>query len=258
MAVEVKNLQVSYGSRPVLRDLSFTAEEGQLLSVLGCNGVGKSTLLRCMLGMLPRYSGRITMEGADIRSLSAARLAKLAAYIPQNSTPSFHYSVEEIVLMGTTAGRAPFAVPGKQETALVLRILEELELAPLRHRCFHHLSGGERQLVILARALAQQTKILLLDEPTASLDPGNRYLVMNHLKRLAKNGYTVIQTTHDPEQTYLYADHVLAIRDGEVLMDGTPKQVLTDDIISRLYGTPMAVASLQEDRVRICMPAALP
>jgi len=257
MSVSVEHLHFSYGSRPVLQDITFTAGDGQLLAILGSNGVGKSTLFRCMLGLLTGYEGQVTVQGVDTRGLSARKLARLVAYIPQNSMPAFHYSVEDIVLMGTTAALSPLSVPGKNQLELVTWALEELEIAHLRKRCFHHLSGGERQLTILARALVQQTKLLMLDEPTASLDPGNRFLVMQHLKRLTEKGYTVIQTTHDPEQAYLFADHILALHNGSILLDGTPQQVLTDAVISTLYGADFQVAGLQNDRIRVCFPKSL-
>lgn len=257
MSVAVNHLNFSYGSRQVLHDISFTAEDGQLMSILGSNGVGKSTLFRCMLGLLPNYDGQVSMQGVDTRGLSAGKLAKLAAYIPQTSMPAFHYNVEDIVLMGTTAALSPLSVPGKNQLELVAWALEELEISHLRKRCFHHLSGGERQLAVLARALVQQTKLLLLDEPTASLDPGNQLLVMRHLRRLTQKGYTIIQSTHDPEQAYLYADHILAMKDGRILIDGTPQQVLTDAVISELYGADFQVASLQNDEIRVCFPKNL-
>ncbi len=255
--VKVDHLSFSYGEKDVLREISFEAEEGQLLCVLGSNGVGKSTLFRCILGLLTGYRGEVTVHGTSTRHLSTRQMAKLVAYIPQSTAPAFHYSVEDIVLMGTAASLHPMAVPGKREQELALQSLEKLGIAHLRNRCFHHLSGGERQLVVIARALAQQSKVLMLDEPTASLDFGNQMKVLTVIREIAREGYTVIQTTHNPEHTYLFADQVLALHNGSVLAKGTPQQVITAEIMGKMYGIDVNVTSVYEDRARICLPGNL-
>ena len=203
MKLEVRNLSFSYGEHEVLHDISFCAEKGEFVSILGANGVGKSTLFRCILGLLPGYSGDIFIDGQNIRSLSVKGLSKLVAYIPQSSTPVFNYSVEDIVLMGTTSSMGTFSSPGKKEIEKMEWALHKLGIEKLRKRCFHRLSGGERQLAVIARALVQQSGILMLDEPTASLDFGNQMLVLSTVKSLASEGYTIIQTTHKPEHSYM-------------------------------------------------------
>lgn len=254
MSLVVKELNFSYGSRQVLHDISFTVADGEFLSILGCNGVGKSTLFRCLLGLLNTYSGEVSINGVDTRSLPPSKMAKLAAYIPQNCTPAFNFSVEDIVLMGTTAGLSPMRSPGKKELERVEWALDKIGIAHLRKRCFHHLSGGERQLAVIARALVQDAKLLMLDEPTASLDFGNQMLVQSQTRALADEGYTVIQTTHNPEQSYMFSDKVLAIKDGRILCHGSPAKIMNADIISQLYGINVEISSLYSDRVRICMP----
>jgi len=203
MSVQVKNLSFSYGSHQVLHDISFDVNDGEFLSILGCNGVGKSTLFRCVLGLLNSYSGQVLIDGVDTRKLPPARMAKLAAYIPQICSPAFNFSVEDIVLMGTTAGLSAMRSPGKKEQERVDWALEKIGIEHLRKRCFHHISGGERQLAVIARALVQDAKLLMLDEPTASLDFGNQILVQEQARALADEGYTIIQTTHNPEQSCL-------------------------------------------------------
>ena len=254
MSVVVKNLSFSYGSHQVLHDISFTVEQGEFLSILGCNGVGKSTLFRCVLGLLNTYKGQVLIDGVDTRKLPPSKMAKLAAYIPQNCSPAFNYSVEDIVLMGTTAGLNPMGSPGKKELERVDWALDKIGISHLRSRCFHHISGGERQLAVIARALVQDAKLLMLDEPTASLDFGNQMLVQEQARALANEGYTIIQTTHNPEQSYMFSDKVLAIKDGRVLCHGKPQEIMTREIISQLYGIDVEISSLYNDRVRICMP----
>lgn len=254
MSVIVNNLSFSYGSHQVLHDISFTVEDGEFLSILGCNGVGKSTLFRCVLGLLNSYSGQVLINGIDTRKLPPSKMARLVAYIPQNCSPTFNYSVEDVVLMGTTSGLNPLRSPGKKELERVDWALDKIGITHLRQRCFHHISGGERQLAVIARALVQDAKLLMLDEPTASLDFGNQMLVQEQARALADEGYTIIQTTHNPEHSYMFSDKVLAIKDGRVLCHGEPKQVMTKEVIGQLYGIDVEISSLYNDNVRICMP----
>ena len=255
MSIEVQNLSFSYGDRPVLHDISFRVEKGEFLSILGPNGVGKSTLFRCVLGLLSGYTGQVLVDGADSRSFTVREAAKHIAYIPQSSHPIFNYSVFDIVLMGRTSGLSTFRSPKKKDAELCRWALEKVGIPHLSDRCFHRLSGGEQQLVLIARALVQKAPILMLDEPTASLDFGNQLLVLEQCRNLAREGYTVIQTTHNPEQSYQYSDRILTLQHGRVLAEGTPKEVLTEKTIRALYGVEVDVVSLRDDRARICLPA---
>jgi len=257
MSIEVKNLSFSYGDRPVLHDINFRVENGEFLSILGPNGVGKSTLFRCVLGLLSGYTGQVLVDGVDARSFSIREAAKHIAYIPQTSHPVFNYSVFDIVLMGRTSGLSTFRSPGKQDVEQVNWAMEKVGITRLRDRCFHRLSGGEQQLVLIARALVQNAPILMLDEPTANLDFGNQLLVLDQARNLAREGYTVIQTTHHPEQSYMFSDRILAIQQGRVLTEGKPADVLTQETIRALYGVDTTVVSLYGDNARICVPTNL-
>jgi len=255
MSIEVKNLNFSYGNRQVLHDISFTANSGEFLSILGPNGVGKSTLFRCVLGLLSGYTGTVSIDGTDVRSFSVREMAKHIAYIPQSSHPIFNYSVSDIVLMGRTSGLSTFRCPKKQDVAVCQWAMEKVGISHLALRCFHRLSGGEQQLVLIARALVQKAPVLMLDEPTANLDFGNQLRVLEQARSLAREGYTVIQTTHHPEQSYLFSDRILTIQDGRVLKESTPEEVLTEETIRALYGVDVEVVSLYNDNARICIPA---
>ncbi|MBQ4051396.1 MAG: ABC transporter ATP-binding protein [Oscillospiraceae bacterium] len=255
MSIEVKNLSFSYGKKQILHDISFRAEKGEFLSVLGPNGAGKSTLFRCILGLLPDYSGEVLINGHDIKNFSAREASRQIAYIPQNSTPTFHYSVLDIVLMGRTNRAGTFGNPGKEDEQASLAALEKIGIGALKNRSFHKLSGGEQQLVLIARALAQDAPVLLLDEPTASLDYGNQILVLEQAKKLSAEGYTVIQTTHHPEQSYLYSDRILALQNGRIIADGKPCEVLTTELMKELYHAQVGVVSLFDDAARVCIPA---
>ncbi len=257
MSIEVRNLSFSYRDRQVLKDISFSVEKGEFLSILGPNGVGKSTLFRCVLGLLSGYTGTVLVDGIDARRLTIRESAKHIAYIPQQSRPVFNYSVFDIVLMGRTSGFSTFRAPSKADREKCRWALEKVGIEDLSARCFHRLSGGEQQLVLLARALVQDAPCLMLDEPTANLDFGNQLLVLEQARSLAREGYTVIQTTHHPEQSYQYSDRILAIGHGQVLTAGTPKEVLTEETMRALYGVDVEIWKLKEDRVRICVPRSM-
>ena len=258
MSLEVRNLSFQYiPGRPILRNMSFTAGEGKLLSVLGPNGVGKSTLFRCMLGLQGGYQGSITLNGRDVQAYGTRELARTIAYIPQSHYPTFNYSVLDMVLMGTTAQSSGFSPPGREQERLALEALEKLGISDFAHRFYTQISGGERQLVLIARALAQQSRILVMDEPTANLDYGNQMRVMTQVRALTGEGYTVIQSTHSPDQAYLFAPEIRAVQTGQVLAQGPPAQVLDEKLIYALYGIEVEVAHLCDDKFRACVPRQL-
>lgn len=257
MSVCVQNLNFSYTKKRVLKGVDFCVDSGQLVCLLGPNGVGKSTLFRCILGLLRGYSGAAYIDGQDIGRLSPKQLARLVAYIPQSHAPAFNYSVLDMTLMGTTPQLSAFVTPGKREIDLAEAALARLDILHLRDRSFLHTSGGEQQLVLIARALAQQAKVLVMDEPTANLDYGNQIRVLDQVKALSKNGYTIIQSTHHPDQAFLYADVVLAMMDGKILAKGSPQQIINAGLIRDLYGVDVIVHSLFEDSVRVCIPRSV-
>ena len=254
MSIQVDHLSFSYNRTPVLNDVSFGAEYGQFLSVLGPNGVGKSTLFRCILGLLTPAQGSISIDDTPISQLSTQQMARRIAFIPQSHSPVFHYNVFDMVLMGTTAQTGTFSSPGKAQSELVEAALNKLGISHLKDRNYSTLSGGERQLTLIARAIAQQTRILVMDEPSASLDFGNRIRVMQTVRNLAQEGYCVIQSTHDPDQAYLYSDRILALHKGNVLAFGTPQEAICSDLISTLYGVNVEVCSIHDDTLRVCVP----
>ena len=256
MSIKVRNLSFSYGDRQVLHDISFSVGKGEFLSILGPNGVGKSTLFRCMLGLLSGYTGDVLVDGINARTFSVREAAKHIAYIPQSSNPIFNYSVFDIVLMGRTSSLGSFRSPKKADRDKCNWALEKIGISHLADRCFHRLSGGEQQLVLIARALTQDAPILMLDEPTANLDFGNQLRVLEQARELAREGYTVIQTTHHPEQSYMFSDRILAIQNGRVLTEGPPSQVLTPENMKALYRVDVDVVSLYGDNARICIPSS--
>ncbi len=255
MSIRIEQLNFYYGQRQILQDISFEGNYGSFLSVLGPNGVGKSTLFRCMLGLLTPSSGQVSVNGRNVLHLSAKELAKEIAYIPQSHSPIFNYSVFDMVLMGTTAQCSGFSSPGKEQRQLTENALERLGILRLKDRPYGNISGGERQLTLIARALAQQAKVLVMDEPSTGLDLGNRIRVMECIRSLVNEGYAIIQSTHDPEQSYLYSDQILALHEGKVLAMGSPQEVINSSLISTLYNVDVQVRSMDDDTIRVCVPA---
>jgi len=256
MELNVQDLRFSYGDHHVLKGCSFKAEAGDLVAVQGPNGVGKSTLFQCMLGLLHGYEGTITCGGDDIKKLSRHEIAKRIAYIPQSTAPVFDYTVEETVMMGAAAQLGLFAQPGKKHRAEARRLLASLGIERLADRSFARLSGGERQLVLIARALMQKAKILIMDEPTANLDFGNQHFVMRKVRELTREGYLILFSTHNPDQSFLYANKVLAIKDGSVKAFGHPEEVLSSEMLSELYNMDIALKNFAicDRNILFCVP----
>lgn len=236
MSLHIQNLTFAYCTRGVLNDVSFSANDGEALFVLGANGVGKTTLFRCILGLQRRYGGQIQIDGEDARSISPRALAKRVAYIPQNHGAAFAYSVLDMVLMGTSHAVSAFSVPREKELAAAQEALALLGIEGLADKMFSHLSGGEQQLVLIARALAQKADTLLFDEPTANLDYGNQARVLLTIRQLTDSGRAVVLSTHNPQQALTYGDRVLALSNGCVAAFGRPCEVLTEKLLFDLYG----------------------
>lgn len=254
MSIRIQNLSCGYSSNMVIKNISLDIDSNTLLCVLGPNGVGKSTLFKCILGLLPYKQGTITINGKNQKELTNKELAKSIAYIPQSHMPNFSYTVLDVVLMGTTCQVATLRSPGREQYEMAEEALEKVGIAHLRDRGYTRISGGERQLVLIARALAQQAKILIMDEPTANLDYGNQVRILQCVKDLAGAGYTIIQSTHNPDQAFIYADEVLALRDGEVLSHGTPLNMITEGLVKTLYNIDISLESLCGDKIRVCIP----
>lgn len=243
MSLEVSHLSFAYSMRGrlVLDDISFSVKKGDLLAVLGPNGVGKSTMFRCILGFLRDYEGSIRLNGLEIKNLDHREIAKHVAYIPQSTYPVFNYTVLDVVLMGLTNQLNLLAAPNQDHIDAAYAAMESLGIAHLRNAGYGEISGGERQLTLIARALVQKAKILIMDEPTANLDYGNQFRVMCRISDLARDGYIVILSTHNPDHAFLYANRTLMIYGGKVIADGTPEDVLDARLIKDVYGVDVNV-----------------
>ena len=248
MTLEVRNLKFAYKKTPVLHGVDFTATSGQCVCLLGENGAGKTTLFRCLLGLLSGYHGDINIDGVNGRRLTVRELARKIAYIPQSNAPVFNYTVYETVLMGTNVLKNSFRAPGRSEREIVRQTLEIMNISRLAERGYAELSGGERQLTLIARALAQKSRILVMDEPTANLDYGNQFRVMKQVRRLAESGYLVVLSTHNPEHALLFSDKVLVLKNGKAMMFGEPEVVLNPETIEQIYGVSVELQKMRTQR----------
>ncbi len=254
--LEVKNLTFSYGKHLVLDNVSFSLSKGEMIAVLGANGAGKSTMFRCILGLFRHYDGEVLLEGKNILDMNRRELAKNAAYIPQVEAPVFNYTVLDTVLMGTTGTLSPVSSPGEEQLSIANDALAVLGIDHLASRGIQEISGGERQLAFLARALAQQSGLFVMDEPTANLDYGNQQLVLRHVSRLTEQGYTVLMSTHNPEHALQYASKVMILKDRELYAYGDTADVLTEETIKQVYGMKVVIIrqEIEGTEVRSCIP----
>lgn len=254
MSILVENLNFSYGSHQILHGLSFEIPDGMLVNVLGPNGVGKSTLFRCILGLNQNYSGVVMVNGKDIKSLSIRERAREISYIPQTHASVYDYEVVDIVLMATGSDLKMLSNPGPEQQKRAYDALDRIGIADFAHRMYTQISGGEQQLVLIARALAQNARTIVMDEPTSALDYGNTVRVLSCVRQLAREGLSIIQSTHNPDHAFLYSDRTLVLKDGRIDAYGSPHDVITSELISGLYSVDVEVNSLYGDRVRVCVP----
>ena len=253
-AIDVSDLSFTYrkGKR-VLESVSFSIAQGDVLTILGPNGSGKTTLLNCLLMNNMQYSGKICLFGRDLRTYQTKEYASSVAYVPQLARLNFEYTVEDFVLMGINPHKSFFEQPQARDYAMVYKSLELLGIRNLSAQLMGEISGGERQLAYIARALTQQPKIIIMDEPTSALDYSNQYKVIQILKRLNQDGYTVILTSHNPEYAFMLGGYVGMIYRNERFQFGPAEELMNDDNLSKLYGTDIRVKYLPEYNTKICV-----
>jgi iron complex transport system ATP-binding protein len=239
MKLEGHDLTIGYADHTVGRGLDVALATGEVLALLGPNGGGKTTLLKTLLGLLKAKAGEVTLGGRPLGSYSIRERARVVAYVPQVHIGTFAFSVETVVLMGRTAHGSLFSRPSVHDRAVAQAVLQRFGIARLGNRPYTMISGGERQLVLLARALAQEPQFIVLDEPTASLDFGNQGKVMNEIRALAASGHGVLFTTHDPNHALRAADRAYLLRAGTRVAEGPVADVLNREQLEELYQAPV-------------------
>ncbi|WP_099211451.1 ABC transporter ATP-binding protein [Thermococcus henrietii] len=249
--LNVSDVSFSYGSGEVLRDVTFELDGG-VGCLLGPNGAGKSTLLKCIAGVLAPQKGSIELDGVELTSLDYRERARLVSYAPQEFNVAFPYRVIDVVLMGRNPHVNPLCGPGDEDVRIALDALRNLGLEKLAERPFSELSGGQKRLVIVARAIAQGGRLLLFDEPTSFLDFRNQYLVLSLIQKISKKlDKLTLLSLHDPNQALEFCDVIFMMRQGRIVGWG-PTEVVTPGDISRLYD--MDVVELRTDGRRLILP----
>lgn len=252
MSIRVENLSFSYKKDLILKDISFEVKENTLLCMLGKNGAGKSTLFKSILGLLKPNTGRIYIDDIDINTLSSKEISQKIAYIPQNHNPHFNYKVIDIVIMEIASRINMFSNPKMQDFERANQILEYLGISNLAQRGYMDISGGERQLSLISRAILQNSKILIMDEPTSNLDFGNQIKLMKKIKKLSQEGYIVILSTHNPQQAVMFCDKALILKEGKLLSYGDTSQTLTKDVLKSIYNIDIDICDV--NNTKVCIP----
>lgn len=245
-ALRVRRLAFAHPGRTVLEGVDLDLVSGEVLSLLGSNGAGKSTLLRLLLGLLRPDRGEVRLAGRALATYPRSELAQHLAYVPQAHAALFPYTVRDLVLMGRLPVHGMFKAATPRDRAAADLAMEQLGVAHLAARPCTELSGGERQLVLIARAVAQGARFVVLDEPAAGLDYGNQMRLLLRMRLLATQGYAVLQTTHQPEHALLVSTRVALLERGRIVDDGSPRAVVTAAAIERLYG--IAVAAFHSEQ----------
>lgn len=239
-----ERISAGYARRPVLADVDVSLESGQLVALVGPNGAGKSTLLRCFARLLRPSAGRVLLDGRDLASLDRGAVARRVAVVPQTFDTLFPFTVREVVALGRTARLGLLALPRPADVAAVDRAIDDLSLRDLAARRVDELSGGERQRAVLAMALAQDGDVLLLDEPTAHLDPAHQRATLVLIRRLARErGLAALAVLHDLNLAAALCDRIVVLSDGRVAADGAPVRVLGPEIVAAVFGPGLTVST---------------
>jgi len=256
--IDISSASFAYGKQEVWHDISFSVEKGELLCLLGANGCGKTTLLNCIHGDQHLKKGRILLNGESLKKMPITKIAKQIGVVFQEHTTPFPYSVLDVVLMGRGPHLGMFESPSKKDRAIALKSLENMGVSTLKDKRYTEISGGERQLVLIARTLTQEPQIILLDEPTSFLDFKNQALVLEMIQKLTTQGLTIIMTSHFPNHALICADRVALMNNGTMVGVGDTKEIMTEENLEKTYGIGVKILSVDNGAegkpIQFCMP----
>lgn len=260
--LSVRDLRCGYGKKhphEIVHGVNIDVTSGEFICILGPNGCGKTTTLKAMMGLLPLMGGSVQISGCDIARMNEMERARRFAYIPQAHTPPFPFSVADVVMMGRTPYVSSLSRPTDEDFEVALKNMQLLGIDGLAQRAYTDLSGGQQQLVLIARALCQESALLVMDEPTAALDFGNQHLVLSRMHMLSEIGKAVVMVTHDPNHALSFATRTVVMEKGVVIADGTPAQCVTTEVLQRIYGVTARVCEAEVEpgrRERVCLALA--
>ena len=245
----VENLSFSYEKKEILHKISFELKQGDLLGLMGSNGSGKTTLIKSLMGFLKANYSRYLIFDKEFKKLNISQISKLISYVPQASNLPFNYTLFEVVLMGKSPHFGGVFGCSKDDINAVNQAMELVGISQFKDRNFSHLSGGQKQLVLIARAIVQDCPIMILDEPTSALDFHNQILIWKVMHSLSKNGKTIIICSHEPNHIFWFASKVLAIKDGKTLAFGKSSQTINEILLENIYGSNYKIGSLANQKI---------
>ena len=257
--IQAEDIAFSYShdlARAVFRNVSLVVQSGEVFCLLGPNGIGKSTLLKCLCNILRIQQGRILLNARDLTEFKLPDVAKQIGYVPQGLTSAFPFRIKDIIIMGRAPHLSVLASPSPADMEIAYRAMETVGVAHLADRPCNGVSGGEWQLTLIARALVQEPQILLLDEPTSHLDMGNQMKILRVIKDLSEAGMTIVMASHFPDHAFLVSSVVAILKDGRIAQVGTPDEVITEGNMRATYGVDVRIIQLEEGGMRkACFPA---
>lgn len=257
MKLELVGISCGYGGKKVLDGINMEVASGDICCILGPNGVGKTTLFKTILKLIKPLGGQVMIDGDDISKWSEKRMAEKIAYVAQSHIPPFPYIVKDIIMLGRISSVGYFGQPSRYDYEVVEQVMDDMGISHLRERVYTDVSGGERQMVMIARALAQEPEMLVLDEPTSSLDYGNMLKVINRIRNLRSKGYGVIMTTHNPDHAFMCEAKTMLLQSGSRAVFGRASEVVTEKNLKEAYGADVKVIEYTDANgrfMKLCAP----
>lgn len=242
--MEIKNCSFAYEDNDIFEDINFSITPGDIFCILGANGTGKTTMIKCLTGLMNPNSGEILVDGKNMKSFSPSDLAKKIGYIPQIHNSTFPFTVLDVVLMGRSPHLDMFESPSEKDYKIALEAIESMNIGYIKDKAYTEISGGEQQLVFIARVLAQEPSILILDEPTSHLDFGNQIRTLNIIKKLSSRGLAVIMSSHFPDHAFISATKVALMNEKKFIAIGKPEDVITQDNMKKIYGVNVKILDI--------------
>lgn len=257
MSLTAKHLACGYHGYALMEDICFSVEDGEVACILGPNGVGKTTFFKTAQGFLPPVSGQIFLNGKSIDKLSRKEMARQVAYVPQAQGQPFDFTVYDMILMGRASFVSKFSSPSREDHDICAQVIEDLGIGHLKERLYTRISGGEQQLVLIARALVQQPRLLMMDEPTSNLDFGNQVSVLHCISGLSKKGIGILMITHSPDHALICADKIVLFCRDKRVMVGKTEDIITEETLLNAYNVRVKFTSVEDDngmRIKTCVP----
>jgi len=255
LILDINEISFSYdGNRQIFEDISFSVKKGEIMSIIGKNGIGKSTLIKCLINLYPVNTGFIKIMGQDIRSMSAKSLARIIGYVPQGHQTVFPFTALDFVTMGRSPHLSFLDSPGEKDVRIAEEAINKIGAEYLKDRPINEISGGERQMLMLARALAQEAKVLILDEPTSHLDFGNQHKVLCAIEKLSKEGIAIVMSTHFPDHAFMLSSQVAIMQDKKFIAQGDADDVITRQNLKDAYGIDVAISHVGDAGRNVCVP----